>query len=172
MMCNLNKIALVATVLLAGCAASAAGGTDDAPVREPVSLTIKSWGKPLFDWTLNPDGTGRYTYSDNEGSTGFHDYRLVTKSISVGPEGHAQIAALLAPGRRFAGGEMPCERRITDMPYGQIGWGDAPAATVKFDLGCRSAQADPVLEGLQKAQDAMMAWAKDAPVIETRRPET
>jgi hypothetical protein len=157
--------AMAGALALSGCAAA----TIDGPPPEPLGLTVNSWGKPLFEWTINPDGSGTYTYADDTGAKDFRDYKRITKRLAVGTEGHAQIAALLAPARRYAGAGLPCERSITDMPYGEIRFGAPPPRTVKYDLGCRSGATGPVHAGLTKAQDRMIEWAKGAPVIETRQ---
>ncbi|WP_294076617.1 hypothetical protein [Sphingomonas sp.] len=152
---------------LLGCAPAPGPAAGTGP-GETVGLTIKSWGKPLFAWTLTPQGEGVFTYADEGATKDFRDYVLKTKRISAGRAGYAQVAKLLSPGRRYAGEKLPCERRITDMPYGVISWGAEPAMQVKYDLGCQSAATTPVYDGMKRAQDLMKGWADKEPVAETR----
>lgn len=164
----MRKVMLLAMFALSGCATLPPPSSTASASAEPVGLTIKSWGKPLFDWTLAPDGTGVYTYADEGPTKAFRDYVLKTKRISVGRDGYVRLAALLAPARRYAGAELPCQRTITDMPYGTISWGPTPDLQVKYDLGCQSPETKPVHEGLVRAQDLMKSWADTAAIVETR----
>lgn len=127
-----------------------------APSPDGLSLEISSWGKPIFDWTVSRSGLARYTASEKTPSGNFRDYDLVTRSFRVSAADYRRIEALLKPGRRYAGGRIPCERAITDMPYGRIGWTEqGRTRETSFDLGCRSREAAPVHGGLQAAQDLM-----------------
>ncbi|WP_422055940.1 hypothetical protein [Sphingomonas sp.] len=164
----MREVMLLAMFAFSGCATLPPPSSAASAPAEPVGLTIKSWGKPLFDWTLAPDGTGIYTYADEGPTKAFRDYVVKTKRISVGRDGYARLAALLAPARRYAGAELPCQRTITDMPYGTISWGPTADLQVKFDLGCQSSETKPVHEGLVRAQDLMKSWADTAAVVETR----
>lgn len=159
----MRRIMVPVMLALGGCATLPAA--PPAPA-EPVGLTIKSWGKPLFEWTLTPAGEGVFTYADSGPTKQFNDYVLKTKRISVGRDGYARIAALLAPARRYAGGKLPCERSITDMPYGAIRWGEGAGLDVAYDLGCHSKATKPVHQGLTRAQDLMQSWADAVPAVD------
>jgi hypothetical protein len=151
----------VAITVLAGLAAAAAP-----PGRqERLALSINSWGKPLYDWRVSVSGEAVYTYARDAGRHNFSDYDLVTKRFRVPAPQLRRLRALLAPGRSYAGRTLPCGDEITDMPYGRIAWNDA---FLSYNLGCRSAEARPVYEGLEAAQDLIEALAKKAPVAEVK----
>jgi hypothetical protein len=133
--------------------------------QEGFALSINSWGKPLFDWRVSASGEAVYTYARDSGRHSFSDYDLVTKRFRVPATQMRRLRALLAPGRSYAGRTLPCRDEITDMPYGRIAWNDA---LLSYNLGCRSAEARPVYEGLEAAQDLMEALAKKAPVAEVK----
>src|SRR3954452_7698877 len=117
-------LAIAAMALLGACAA-ASPPPAAAPVGgESLSLTINSWGKPLFDWTVSPSGDAVYTYAQAATPAKFFDYDLV-KRFRVAPADLQRLSALLAPGRRYAGGTIPCKPVMTDAAYGRIGWGEA-----------------------------------------------
>jgi hypothetical protein len=153
--------AVLAMALGAGLAATAAAGKPAPRTGESLALTMSSWGKPLFDWQVSADGAAVYRYSAKVPGGGFRDYDLVTKKFRLGRADLAKLRKLLAPGRRYAGTELPCRDRITDMPYGRIAWG---SAELRYDLGCRSPATQPVHEGLEVAQVLMERLAAKAPV--------
>jgi hypothetical protein len=140
-----------------------------APPTESLSLKMSSWGKPVFDWTVNRSGLSSYTASRPGRSGRFQDYDLVTRAFRVSPADFRRLEALLAPGRRFAGRTMECGARATDFPYGRIAWTVAGRTQeLKFDLGCRSAETGPVHAGLKSAQDLVDRLAAKAPIVDLR----
>jgi hypothetical protein len=160
------KIAGLAMTTLAAFLADPAQA---APSPEKLSFKISSWGKPLFEWTVSRSGLARYTASEKTASGNFHEYDLVTRSFRISEADYHRIETLLKPGRRYAGGQIPCERRITDMPYGRVGWTEqGRTRETRFDLGCLSKEAIPVHRGLEAAQDLMERIAGQGRVIERR----
>lgn len=163
--------------LLAACAPMPATTATSADMvatpLEAVGLTINSWGVPLHDWRIAADGSGSYTYAEHKEGRSDFEAPLVTKHLAGTPADFARIAALLADAERYARGEtLQCRREITDMPYGDISWQrGGETATLRYDLGCRGADAEPVYTALGAAQDAVAALAADAPVV-ARRPRT
>lgn len=139
------------------------------PPADSLSLEMSSWGKPVFDWTVNRSGLSTYTVSRPAPSGNFRDYDVVTRAFRVSRGDFVRIETLLAPGRRFAGRTMACDARATDFPYGRIAWKAAGRSSeLKFDLGCRSAETGPVHAGLKSAQDLVERLAAKAPIVEVR----
>jgi hypothetical protein len=134
---------------------------------ESLSLEAKSWGKPLSAWTVERSGAGRYTSSHKVPGGHFRDYDLVTRAFRIRPADYARVEALLRPARAYAGQAMPCERTITDMVYGQVGWGKTEE--VRYDLGCTSDAVRPIYEKLQKAEALVRRLAEAGKVIETQQ---
>jgi hypothetical protein len=91
----------------------------------------------------------------------FRDYDLVTRRFRLGRAELARLRRLLAPGRRYAGTELPCRNQISDMPYGRIAWG---SAELRYDLGCLSPATNPVHRGIEAARELMERLAAKAPV--------
>src|SRR4051794_36625404 len=97
-------VGMAATALLGACPAASPPPAAAPIAEESVSLTINSWGKPLFDWTVSPSGDAVYTYAQAVTPAKFFNYDLVTKHFRVAPADLQRLRALLAPGRRYAGG--------------------------------------------------------------------
>jgi hypothetical protein len=140
-----------------------------APAAESLSLKVSSWGKPLFDWTVSRSSLSFYTASKDAPSGNFREYDLVTRGFRISKADYRRIEALLAPGRRYAGGKLPCGERATDFPYGSIAWKEGGRTReLRFDLGCRSLEAARVHQGLKKAQDLVERLAAKAPIVDVR----
>jgi len=158
------SLAVAALAALLPSAAAAAPATDS------LSLKISSWGKPLFDWTVNRSGLSSYTASKDAPSGNFREYDLVTRAFRISPADFKRLEKLLAAGRRFAGRAMSCDERATDFPYGRIAWTAAGRTSeLKFDLGCRSAETGAVHSGLKSAQDLVERLAAKAPIVDLRQ---
>ncbi|MFL6856570.1 MAG: hypothetical protein ACJ8EB_01535 [Allosphingosinicella sp.] len=152
----------VAVAVGMGLAATAAAGQPAPGAGESLALSASSWGKPLFDWRVSADGEAVYRSSVKVPGGAFRDYDLVTRRFRLGRAELARLRRLLAPGRRYAGTELPCRGdMISDMPYGRIAWG---SAELKYDLGCRSPETKPVHRGLEAARELMERLAAKAPV--------
>jgi hypothetical protein len=140
-----------------------------APPADSLSLKMSSWGKPLFDWTVNRSGLSSYTASRPAPSGNFREYDLVTRSFRISPADFRRLEKLLAPARRFAGRTMACDERATDFPYGRIAWkASGRTSELGFDLGCRSAQTGPVHSGLKSAHDLVERLAARAAIVDLR----
>lgn len=161
----MRPILISACALLAASCATAGATPPDG--TEAIAFERKSWGKPINAWQVGADGEGRYTFSRKAPSGKFRDYDLVTKRISVGPQGYAELERILRPAEAAAGSELPCERRITDLPYGTVRWEkDAAAAELRYDVGCQSEEAGRVISALVEADKLVEGWAADAPVAD------
>jgi hypothetical protein len=140
-----------------------------APRPDSLSLELSSWGKPLFEWTASRSGHATYTASQAVPAGSFRDYDLVTRAFRISNTDYRRLEALLAPGRRYAGRTLPCRDRITDLPYGRIGWKQrGRTRELRFDLGCRSAETARVHAGLEAARSLMERLAARARVVGRR----
>ena len=157
----------VAALLVSGCATVAA----EVPPGEPVAMKRSSWGKPLAEWRIEPSGQGWFKASRAAEPKGFFNYDLVTRRFSAGPDAYRRVAALLEPARAFAGRDIPCESRATDLPYGTVSWGESQ---LTYDSGCMGADAGRVIDALKAAEDHVESLAADAPIAdveEVRQPQ-
>src|SRR4051795_13450254 len=69
--------------VLAGCAAASPPPAAVPVAEESFGLSINSWGKPLFDWSVSASGDAIYTYARSATPAKFFDYDLVTKRFRV-----------------------------------------------------------------------------------------
>ncbi len=154
-------------IVLTACALALAAAGPRRFMPETIAFEVNSWGKPLVSWQVGADGRGTYTKSEDGGD--FQHYRLVTRRFDAGGTAFARLQAALAPARLYAGREVPCGPRITDFPYGSVTWTVAQVEQrVRFDTGCRSAEAKRV-EAAIGAADALVAkWSASAPIVDTR----
>lgn len=158
-------LTLAAWSVLVGCATAPPPPTAAPVAEESLGLSINSWGKPLFDWTVSASGDAVYTYARPTIPAKFFDYDLVTKRFRVAAADLQRLRALLSPARRYLGGTIPCEPVMTDAAYGRILWGER---SVSYNLGCASKETRPVHDGLGAAQDLMERLARDAPEAEVK----
>lgn len=160
-------LSLAGSAALAAC--SPASGPGSAPTpgagAPTISFDISSWGKPLVQWELAPDGTGTYVES-KQGDGGFSHYILTKRRLNAGAEGYADVRALLAGAERYAGRELPCKLQITDQAYGKLAW---DGAATSFNYGCRSAQADAVLAAIEKANQRLKIEADKGEILSTEQ---
>jgi len=149
-------------ILLAGCAAPAANRADDAAraVRAlpgPVSYDVSSWGRLLLHWQVNPDGSGEIWRGSGlgKGPGEVRKFRL-----RMDAAGMAAFAVTIEPLRVATKNGTPCQRTITDQPYGSVRW-DYPRAkqTWSFDAGCRSPAADAAADQLAEAHRVVEGMA-------------
>ncbi len=166
---KLGMLAMLAA--LAGCA-NAPGGPQSAATAgapEAITLEIRSWGVLRTQWRLTADGTGSYTRAESDGD--FYKPDMVTQPLAGTPDDFRAIVAILQPVRRVAtaeGGDLPCERVITDMPYGSVTFEqDDHPIRLDFDIGCRSDETPPVHEALAGAQEAVARVANGHPAAGT-----
>jgi hypothetical protein len=154
-------------IVLAACALALGAAAPRRPAPDAIAFEISSWGKPLVSWRIAADGRGTYTKSED--GRDFQHYRLVTRRFVAGLNGFARLRAALAPAAGYARREVPCGPRMTDFPYGSVTWTSGRVERrVRFDTGCRSAEAKSV-EAAISAADALVAkWGGAGPIVETR----
>jgi hypothetical protein len=146
-------------------------GAAPAPAADAVSFELNSWGRLLSSWTLNADGSGeRVTARQAKGAT-FGDVDRDLQKLGPDPARYRRLLEALRPARAYAGREVPCGPRMTDLPYGELTWRHAGAArSIRFDSGCSSSTARKVLASVHAADELMAKWAADAPKVEIPRP--
>jgi len=157
---------LLAAAGLAACAASpSASPATAADGAAQIEMETRSWGRLASRWSIAADGSIRLTRPE----PGIFDAReTVTRRFEAGPRAYSEIRALLGEAERHAGRALPCERRITDMRYGEARWMRAAGApaTLAFDAGCMDAPARPILRALEAADRRVAEWAGQAMVVE------
>lgn len=135
----------------------------------PIGFTLKSWGKPLHEWRMMPDGAIRYTFVEEIPGGGFHHYRLVTKETPASPPRYRWVADRLRDAEAKAGTELPCGGRIPDLPYGTVSWGaEGSARVLRYDVGCRDESTQRLVAGIKQVHDQILVWTRDAPVTAHR----
>ena len=73
-------------------------------------------------------------------------------------------------GLRARGAHPPaCGPRMTDLPYGELQWGDGPSATrLTFDSGCTGRAAARLNARLRRVSDQIELWAAKEPDSDSR----
>ncbi len=165
---------LLPFMALAACTAQGTQPTGGNPqvdrLAGPVSFDLSSWGRLLTHWQVNPDGTGEIWRGEGfgKGEGTVRKYRLRMDDAAM-----RGFLAASEPLRRATVAEVPCQRTITDMPYGAVNW-ELPGGrqTYRFDIGCRSAAADAVAERIKAVQNVIDTMAAiDAEPYATEQPE-
>ncbi|MCW1428435.1 hypothetical protein [Novosphingobium sp. JCM 18896] len=149
---------------LSACAASAAAPTNPAApasaavLAGPVSYEVRSWGRLLVRWQVNPDGSGEIWRGarQQKDAGAISKYRLRLEGDALRTFTRNVEDARLATREGIA-----CKKEIFDLPYGSITW-DFPGArqTYAFDAGCRSEAGDAAQELLTLANDNVENLAK------------
>ncbi|MBV1687229.1 hypothetical protein KRR38_05965 [Novosphingobium sp. G106] len=123
----------------------------------PVSYEVRSWGRVILHWQVNPDGTGEiWKLAEQKDKGQLRKFRLRLA-------GHGMNAFVTnIEGVRAANEKgIRCDKEIFDLPYGSVTW-DYPDAkqTYSFDAGCRSEEADEAAEILGAASTIIETMAK------------
>lgn len=139
-----------------------------APPAEPISLTAKSWGKVVTDWTMQADGSIEYKEAVDRPGGDFRNYDLAIRRTPPDAARRKWLADVLEPARKAAASPPDCGGRIPDLMYGEARWG---ATSLKFDAGCQGAEAARLAGLLRKADAQVKTWAHKTPEVE-RRPAT
>jgi hypothetical protein len=139
----------------------AAPGATATATAEPLAMTVNSWGKPLLNIALAPDGAVTVTSARDVPGGKFGDYDLVTQRFRVDAAELAEVRRLLAPARPWAGRQLPCKSVITDLPYGIIRWG---AAELVYNGGCVGDEGKMVVDALNAAVNLLRRRGASAPV--------
>lgn len=155
-MANLRGVA-AALMLLAGCTSMAPAGPRPVAV-ESISFQLNSWGYPVEGFTIASDGSGEFRKAPE-----FRAEPRITR-FNAGRAGFERIRAALAPARHYAGAEVACGSRMTDMPYGDIVWQSGSSrATVNLNVGCRSAEMQRVVASAQQATTLAEGFSRTNP---------
>lgn len=149
----------LALTLLSGCAAAAPPYTGG--LAGPVTYEVSSWGRLLFRWRVNPDGSGEFWRGTGlgKGEGEVSKYRM-----RLEPAALREFIAAAEPIRSATAKEIDCQHEITDMPYGSIAW-DYPDAkqSYAFDGGCISPAADRVAKQIRALHDTVEQQAAIEP---------
>ena len=147
-----------ALVLLAACTAVQAPSVPAGARVDSISFEIRSWGYVMEGFRIASDGSGEFRKAPE-----FRAEPRVTR-FNAGPAGFAQIRTALEGARRHTSSPPACGERITDLPYGDIVWqtGDR-RATVSFNVGCRGAEMQQVVEQASRATRLAEGFARTNP---------
>lgn len=143
---------LFAAVLLGACA------THDAAVPiTRITYEAMSWGYVQERWSISASGDASLETLSEGAQLGTP---TTTRAITLTPEDFERIRDALAPVQRLKG-DIPCERVITDLPYGAVRWAlaDGTEQSVRYDVGCRP---NSRLELLFERMEAASAIFHDA----------
>lgn len=151
---------MMSSLILALAAASPAPAVRLMPPGEPIALTLNSWGRPLFAWRIEGDGSIVYAKSD-EAVVRRVPTRFVDRRMGPSVERYRWVRDLLAPARRWAGKRLPCLVTVTDLPYGEVRWGEAPPMV--FNTGCGDAPSRDVTDRLARASRQVELWSRTVP---------
>ena len=138
-------------------AANAAPAATSAPLPGPVTYEVRSWGRILLRWQVNPDGSGEvWRGSQQRGGGDLRKYRLRLEGDALHTFG-ADVEEV----REATKVGIPCDKEIFDLPYGSVTW-DYPGAkqVYAFDAGCRSEAGDEALDILGAASTVVETMAR------------
>ena len=128
-----------------------------------IKMESYSWGRLLWRWTINADGSGEFTSAapkSNDNRSG-----AVTRHWNPSPSRYEKMVELLSPLEPYAGKKLPCVQAISDLPYGNLTWTHGGSdRVVSFDLGCRSTEADKLYDDMGATFSLVSQWAASAPV--------
>jgi hypothetical protein len=161
----MRKLLYVLALLLPGCATGAAPSDDAAPIQGsitilhgPVIYEVRSWGRILLRWQVNPDGTGEIWRGpmQTKDKAQISKYRLRLDGDALGT-----FVRNIEDVRKATQDGIPCDKEIFDLPYGSVTW-DYPGAkqVYSFDAGCRSEAGDDAMDILGAASTVVETMAK------------
>lgn len=145
-------------LLLIGLAAPSVAGAPSAALAGPVSYEVRSWGRLLLRWQVNPDGSGEIWrgVQSGKGPGPVRRFRLRLEGDAL-----QTFARNVEDVREATRNGIPCDKEIYDLPYGSVTW-DYPGGkqVYRFDAGCRSEKGDEALEILGAASSNVETLAK------------
>jgi hypothetical protein len=140
--------ALLALVtLLSACATQ----TAPAPPAVRITLEVSSWGYVQKRWTIGNDGAATLETPPQGATLGTP---ATMQTFALTPADFERVRESLAPAEAMLEGGVPCERSITDAPYGAVRWvrPDGNAQEIHFDFGClRNERLDLLYERMDAA---------------------
>lgn len=118
----------------------------------PVSYEVRSWGRIILRWQVNPDGGGEIW----RGRPGKRAGEVRKFRLRLTGDALRTFARNLEDVREATKGGIACDKEIYDLPYGAITW-DYPGGKrdYAFDAGCRSEEADEVMDMLSAANSVL-----------------
>jgi len=126
-----------------------------------IAMTVNSWGHPLAEWSIGPDGEGEYRAPADGAGNMPTGAPLVTQQVSAGATGYEAIRDTLRPVEPYSGKELPCKNRITDQPYGELSWTEGEQKKVfSYNTGCLDPEAKRVFGAMRSAWDQMKAFGE------------
>jgi hypothetical protein len=140
---------VVASVVASVAASAALPGT--------VTYEVRSWGRLLLHWQVNPDGTGEiWRGKPGKGEGGLRKFRMRLEGNAL-----QQFATNVEDARQATKAGIPCDKEIFDLPYGAITW-DYPGAkqVYAFDAGCTSQEGEAVFQILGAASTIVETMAR------------
>ncbi|HEY0958339.1 MAG TPA: hypothetical protein VGE05_03590 [Novosphingobium sp.] len=147
----MRNMACAALVLIAlPCCAHAA--EPDPVLAGPVNYEVRSWGRIILRWEVKPDGSGEiWRGRPGKGAGEVRKFRLRLPDDAL-----RTFARNLEDVREVTKGGVTCDKEIYDLPYGTITW-DYPGGKqgYAFDAGCRSEEADEVMDILGAANSVL-----------------
>jgi hypothetical protein len=144
-------------LLLAGCATTTPEVTEPASAQAPqetITFALNSWGKPIAYWQVREVGSGELWRIVDKGD--FRTYDIEKYRFTLPEEAGLPFIAATEIAHDAAVKGLPCERTITDMPYGAITW-TYPAAEKKLavDFGCTGEGTGKVYNALGRATEVI-----------------
>jgi len=149
-------------LVLPGCAGANQPAPAPAPppiaaLAGPVTYDVRSWGRLLLHWQVNPDGSGEiWRGKPGKGEGEIRKFRLRLQGDAL-----RTFATHVEDARESTKAEIACDKEIFDLPYGAITW-DYPGAkqTYTFDAGCTSQAGEEVFQVLGAASRIVETMAR------------
>ena len=146
---------LFLVALIAWPTCSSAGAAEKS-LAGPITYEVRSWGRVLLHWQINPDGSGEIWRSGQGKEAVLRKFRLRLEGAAL-----QTFVTNVEDARQATRDGIPCKKEIFDLPYGSITW-DYPGAeqAYSFDAGCRSEEGDDVQDILTAATSNVETLAK------------
>jgi hypothetical protein len=138
-------------MLLSACATQPA----PAPPAVRITLEVSSWGYVQKRWTISNDGVVTLEAPPQGATLGTPP---TVQTFALTPADFERVRQSLAPAEAMLEAGVPCERSITDAPYGAVRWvrPDGSAQAIHFDFGClRNERLDLLYERMDAANDIL-----------------
>lgn len=146
--------------VLAALLLAAAPMAAPAPQAAPIAFTLKSWGKTLLRWRMDADGTITLVRAVDRPGGDFRHYREITRVTPSAPSRRQWVVQELKPVLAAVAEPPACGQRITDLPYGEIVWGEGNGARrLTYDVGCTGTAAARLNARLRRVSDQIELWA-------------
>jgi len=166
---SLSQAALIAAFFWGAIAAASPPDETTQPVAtdewDMIAFEAKIWGEPVSSWQIDKNGVSVWIEVRKEPNAPLGQYKLAYHLIKTEAQQYAELVQILEQLPDPAPDHNTCRGRIPDMAYGTVRLTKGATTTeIGWNSGCREDEYLEFLAILERADQLVAAWGRNAPV--------